>query len=166
MRTPTNWATADDNTLRTMAATGASGSTIAAAIGRTRNSVTGRAHRLGISLGGAQRPGGKALRVRKSANKMTTVKANKPRAIVAATGPVPPTAVPELLPSATASAKPVALLELEDGMCKWPVGEGMSCGNTTTTTRKPYCAGHSRERHQPLPQRQPRRAGFGLRHWQ
>lgn len=48
------------------------------------------------------------------------------------------------LPVATGfKCMPVTLNELEDKMCKWPVG-GLYCGDKALW-RRPYCAGHARE---------------------
>lgn len=137
MNQHTPWTTDEDVRLRDMANGGMSGGQIAAALERTRNSVIGRAHRLGILLGGTLgRRENK--RVAKPKAKVSGKEIFKPKAI----------RVPamDLMGDAflvDASVPPVSLEGLNDGCCKWPVGEGMYCGSAAPT-RKPYCGKHSR----------------------
>lgn len=40
------------------------------------------------------------------------------------------------------SATNCSLMELEDKMCKWPVGNDLYCGGPVLQFRKPYCVQH------------------------
>ncbi len=153
------WTTGEDETLRELAIKNLSGSQIAAQLNRTRNSVIGRAHRLGIALGGALRPGGRALKAKKKAAYAGAEKVTR-KAIKKLVEAELPNLIPEAF---TPTCEPVPLTNLEEGMCKWPVGEGgMYCGGHAPL-RKPYCAAHNRAGTQPPPQRGFRRTNY--KHW-
>lgn len=141
------WTAADDETIRRMAAEGKSGTEIATVLERTRSSAMGRAWRLGISLSGEGRPGGKprkkALRPRirearyqvGRANAQAQAQAVAPRIVMEAFAPLPSAANDE------PSGGGVEFLDLKSDMCHWPIGDKW-CG-CKAIAHKPYCAQHT-----------------------
>lgn len=144
MNRPVGWTIEEDATLKRMADGGASAGDIGIALNKSRNAVCGRAWRLGLTLHGAKKPGGK-VRLRKAQPRPVGVKKIKlaPR--------VQPTALPlaEALPMTVEAPLPVNAVswaDLRDDCCKWPVGS-MFCG-AKAMPRKPYCPQHTYESRQ------------------
>jgi hypothetical protein len=106
----------------------------------TRNSVVGKAARLGLaqrygaSKGGGSKPGRVPPRPRL-----------RPSASPGAAG----TASGEAKRSRVERPGTLTLLELRDGDCKWPSGEGPSCRfcGQPCVPERPYCAEHLRMAH-------------------
>lgn len=162
---------------------GLSASQIAAELGGvTRNAVIGKVHRLGLS--GREKPSaGQASKPRKppapvrpqhprpmqmfrgnaalALNEAPSVKAYVVSEPVAAPKPV--------LEIASPVCSPVTIMELREGMCRWPMGDPSSsefrfCGSRTAGVSGPYCAHHAMIAYQPTnDRRRDKRAGTTLR---
>jgi hypothetical protein len=133
------WAMEDDAMLRSMAANGASAADIGERLGRSRNSVCGRAWRLGVALRGVLKSGGKERLVGKKRPRPRVAKVRlAPRVaqpVVEEAAVTPPTKL------VTVPADAVSWDALKDGCCKWPI-EGMFCG-AVAMPRKSYCPQHT-----------------------
>lgn len=130
------WTEQDDEALKSMLEAGDSMSEIGNTIGRTRNSVIGRAHRLGIQskkLSGFQ-PGNK------KASRTKHKRIFKPAVVAVPAPDANPAAAPENPAPFFSPSTPVTFLELEAGRCKWPVGD-LFCGERAIAG-KPYCVAH------------------------
>ena len=166
----TRWSEADDATLRDMAAGGHSSSHIGKILERTRNSVIGRCHRLGIKLGvGTYREGQGAAsaETRKRnrwANRVTvaavrlqqSVRVTElPRlvALPAFTAPVElrePVLVVTETPATRSSSGPVLFLDRGMFQCAWIDGDPKRqdvrsltcCGEPVAAGHRSYCAEH------------------------
>jgi GcrA cell cycle regulator len=146
---------------------GLSASQIAGELGGvTRNAVIGKVHRLGLSgRTKAQASAASAPRARKP---VPTVAARPAAArsmqapqvrgnVVLAAQPVMETMI-EYVPEARAEvvvpmSRRVHIMELREGMCKWPIGDPMQadfvyCG-ADCTFGTPYCTHHSAVAYQP-----------------
>ena len=133
------WSGNADATLRRMAAEGAWACEIGEALGRSKNSVIGRSHRLGVQLfGGNSGP--------------KPQQAAKPRAPRPVKPPVqPPAVTPDLIPPiaplpAETFPQMISLVQLRERTCRWPYGDPKQdsfrfCGNETDGIG-PYCAEH------------------------
>lgn len=147
---------------------GLSASQIASRLGGvTRNAVIGKVHRLGLS-GRATTSRVKVVRPRKRANNAS---ARSPRANFYANGaaagkaPFDPAFAPQELPQVEELHIPleerVSLVELKEGMCRWPIGDPTQedfhfCGRSKVPGM-PYCEFHARVAYQPVGSR--RRSG-------
>lgn len=137
---------------------------IAAAIGMSRNAILGKIHRLGLSERvnrkpvhrvehvGARRNGGaikaamaaqrareQGIAARANQSPLTNVMIARARAM----GELPACEAVDL-PQETISRPPVALLDLEQQHCRWPIekdGTTMFCGADKRTSA--YCEGHA-----------------------
>jgi GcrA cell cycle regulator len=135
--------------LRAYVATGMTCSQIAAEIGVTRNAVIGKIHRLGLSTERpAPAPAGSCQQ-----------RARRPRLLarrqlLRLVSPEAPGGACEMAcePVSVDSAQRCSLLELAQGKCRWPIGDGGSdssaadfvfCGNEAAAGFS-YCAGHAR----------------------
>ena len=134
------WSENDDATLRRMAAEGAWACEIGEALGRSKNSVIGRSHRLGVQLlGGKSGP--------------KPQQAAKPRAPCPVKSPVLPVeravtlVIPPIAPlPAETFPQMIRLVQLRERTCRWPYGDPKQdsfrfCGKETDGTG-PYCAEH------------------------
>lgn len=147
---------------------GLSASQIAAQLGGvTRNAVIGKVHRLNLS--GRAKPASTAPRPRKAGR---VVGAPRPsaRAFVAGNtalkihAPPAPRRVPNPVPIedlVVPISLNVSLMELNDSMCKWPIGDPTAenfcfCGHRNFNGL-PYCEYHSRIAYQPVERRRDRR---------
>lgn len=139
------WTEDDDACLARMIAQGYTARTIASLMGRTRNSVLGRVHRLKLGL----RPGGAT----RAGRKATAAKANRDR--MAAEKPKPkPKPKPE--PKAEKPKEPAARVDLttpppgsapwsQRTGCQWIYGDAGGdpiCCNRATEPQSAYCAEH------------------------
>ncbi len=133
------WPHEHDFALRDLAGQGWSGGMIAVALGRTRNAIIGRAHRLGVELRGVSRAPYNSL-------PKVPVSIGRPRPMPAAFRPVAPVSVaPEPL------LKP--LWELEDSDCRYAVNEGgpyLFCGHPRHGNSS-YCQAHALITTRPTP---------------
>ena len=139
--------------IRDLAAQGLSAADIAGAIGGvSRNSVIGLLRRKGIALTGAN---ANKSRAAKSVHQQKKVRATRNRPF-APKFDVPPQVI-EALPTTSADDLAIprdrlkTLLELETGMCKWPIGESspfLFCAAPALDNR-PYCPSHSRRAYNP-----------------
>lgn len=163
------WTAEDDAKLKQLATEGASAGEIGERMGRSRNSICGRAWRLGVTLRGAKKPGGKTRLRKDRPNRQYVQKVKltprvQPAPQVAAPQPLP---LAEALPVATLAPLPASAVSwdnLQDGCCKWPVGS-MFCG-AVAMPRKPYCPQHTYESKQALaPPREARRPVPRARYW-
>ncbi len=168
---------------------GLSASQIAAELGGvTRNAVIGKVHRLGLS-GRAKSANSPQPRQRKPITKTTSAAASPSARSQGSTvgssasssisyasrgnAALKPIMLEELEIIAVAEQKPeevvvamsrrVSIMELRDGVCRWPLGDPMSvdfvyCGADSDKTEV-YCTCHSRMAYQPTQDR--RRAGVG-----
>ena len=140
MSTARAWTEDEDETLRRMANEGCSASQIGVAIGRSRNSIIGRSHRMGIKLGAG-----------------ATAKPKKPRkpkvrwvdgAIVRPkpTQPVTNKFLEVFKAPPAANEEPqgggVEFMALGPNHCRWMIGDKY-CGCQVIAYRKPYCAHHA-----------------------
>jgi GcrA cell cycle regulator len=147
---------------------GLSASQIAGELGGvTRNAVIGKVHRLGLS-GRAKTQAAAAPRVRKPVAAQTvraavrTISAPQVRGNVAlASQPVMEAYVETALQPREDVIVPmsrrVQIMELREGMCKWPIGDPMNadfvyCGGDCTFGT-PYCSFHSAVAYQPAMER-------------
>lgn len=125
------WGNEDDANLRKLARSGLSAGQIAVKLERTRNAVCGRAWRLNIHLHGTSEGKPRVQKVKLKPRVMAV------KRFVAPSAPLvdPPTNVE------ARESNPVSLLDLQDGMCKWPVGD-FFCG-AVALPRRPYCMQHT-----------------------
>lgn len=134
------WTEEDDAALKRLAAEGASAREIGDALGRGRNSICGRAWRLGITLSGMKKPGGKPRKVRPRVPKLKLVprvqlqQTQQPRVVLPLAEALP-------VEAAFIPPSPVTWEGLHEGCCKWPVGD-LFCGEAAMP-RKPYCERHA-----------------------
>lgn len=149
---------------------------ISAAIGMSRNAVLGKIHRLGLSErvnrkpvhrvehadkgrrrnGGAVKEALKAARAREQKIAASSVIPSRARAM----GELPACEAVEL-PHEQITHAPVALLDLEETHCRWPIeqdGTTMFCGSDKHTGA--YCEGHARIAYRPLIERMQARPGL------
>lgn len=103
------------------------------ATGRTRSAIQGKLHRLGIKR--ADNPISKKITIPKPKPKKV-----KPKPILAGE-PV------------RIHGEPIKLLDLKEGMCKWPIGDPQErdfhfCGRPTSAIGV-YCPGHKAVAYQP-----------------
>ena len=138
------WSMGQIHRLRTMAGAGHSGAQIALALGKSRSAVLGKAHRLGIKLGG-QLPGATAnspkpkIRARRDKNEVRTGLKSLSRTfsirIGSASGGEKPALniVARVLDPANApdGALMLAMMDLEAYHCRWPF-EIIEGGETLT----------------------------------
>lgn len=92
----------------------------------SKESISGKVHRLGIAAAKKPAPTPKPKPVRH--HLMIAPKH--------ASTPLPKSAVDN------SDALNVALVNLEDGMCKWPTGDATYCGHETIGRRVSYCVKH------------------------
>ncbi len=119
------WPVADTDRLRELWAEGKSASVIGGELGRSKNAVIGKVHRLRLPT----RVGGKACVRKKPGPKAYNPGAfrksrAKPPELHAARQPRPPR--PQEVPPP--EARMVSLLELQPGDCKWPIGDPVQTG--------------------------------------
>jgi GcrA cell cycle regulator len=162
--------------LKKLWAEGRSASQIAAEIGGvSRNAVIGKVHRLGLS-GRAKAPGASPARPREKVaipprpaapQQQAPAQAPPRPATIGATALAQPRLVepvaeqspePILRPVPVADvvvaiAERVTIMDLREGMCRWPIGDPTSpdfrfCG-ASAFTGVPYCEHHSQMAYQP-----------------
>ena len=154
----TAWTEEEDRDIARMIAEGRSASMIGAAIGRSRNSVIGRSHRLKLTFRGAVAVGSQQNRGAASATPRAASRSRSPKlAAPPATAPIavrtPMFAVDTGPPAASSPlpGKRKSILDLEPHECKWPSGDGPGdpyfgfyCRSMREADR-PYCGAHCRE---------------------
>lgn len=118
--------------------------------GRSRNSVIGRAHRMGLSF--AKSPGlVQMLARRPKPPRVPRAVTNKASGFVRRVAE-PPRLKAEPIPAEPPNEQPTAsILSVRIGQCKWPLGDPQHpdfglCGKSCTGT---YCTAHSRMAYQP-----------------
>ncbi len=147
--TTTTWTPERVEQLRSFVVSGLTCSKIAAEIGVTRNAVIGKIHRLGLSPERSAAAAARSCpqpvrRQRRLAQRhmLRLIRAEAPQVAAGASA--------ETL--SVDSAQHCSLLELAQGKCRWPLGDGVSntgaadfvfCGNETAAGFS-YCAGHAR----------------------
>ncbi len=119
--------------LKRLLAENRSGGYIADALGKTRGSVIGKAHRLGYRLTG--RPRGHPAPKRELRPTVIKPKGHKD-----------PSLPPE--PARPHEMVGCSLLDLTPRSCRWPIGDPKDrdfhfCGNTTVADGVPYCGYHT-----------------------
>lgn len=165
-----DWSDERVELLRKLWSDGLSASQVAAELGPgiTRNAVIGKIHRLGL----AERA--KAPRTQRPRVATTPRPARQDRTrsvlhgdLTLAFTPHVPAARP--LASEEEAVIPVservALLELRERMCRWPMGDPMNdefrfCGGKSTIGGGPYCAYHARVAYQPSQDRRRNRERY------
>ncbi len=130
------WTEAEDATLKRMWDEGKAASAVGIALGRSRNAVIGRVHRLGMQKRGADwiRPVRASKPEKPPVLKLKTVK--KPSA------PKPKAYVPA--PNEPAPLN-VRVFDIPDNGCHWPVNDGgtfIFCGHERNGNPT-YCAHHA-----------------------
>lgn len=153
--------------LRKLWMDGLSASQIAAELanGITRNAVIGKVHRLGLSGRVKCAPPSSAPRPRPAAPRPQRLATSRPAApivrgatalalqplqfVAAAPRPVDDVVVP--------ISERVTIMELREGMCRWPLGDPSTpdfryCGGRSDITAT-YCAAHARMAYQPAQDR-------------
>jgi GcrA cell cycle regulator len=164
------WTEESTELLKKLWADGLSASQIADRLGGiTRNAVIGKVHRLGLAGRATTSRSGPRMRhraaqpkpLRPAATPATALRAQFRMAGNAALKPVfapveQKTVALTLVPSAVADAAPkvlgVPLLELNENMCRWPIGDPQHenfhfCGGQKTNGA--YCEHHARIAYQP-----------------
>lgn len=150
-----SWSQSDIDTLRARIAEGLTARQIADKIGRTRNSVIGKAQRLGLSIGTQADNGPTTQRTRRKRRKgaagLRSSSVTACGAVV--TDPVPAPVV-SLGPVADPAFCPAPLIDLRANQCKYPLwGEGDTVRNCCGARRdliEPYCAAHMALTHVPI----------------
>lgn len=165
--------------LKTLWAEGLSASQIAGVLGEvTRNAVIGKVHRLGLA-GRAKSSSTAGSRTPKpAATTRRSAKIAKPAATPAAAAGYSsvgaavlqscpadqqaPLKAVALNPEAHCDQEKTGILDLNDGTCRWPIGdpgqEGFHfCGQNPRASGGPYCDFHARIAYQPVQQRGTRR---------
>ncbi|MEN3929882.1 GcrA family cell cycle regulator [Microvirga sp. W0021] len=149
--------------LKKLWASGKSASQIAAQIGGvTRNAVIGKVHRLGLS-GRGKVKSASTSRPRRAKTEAAPAQPRAQRPIkvapISMVADAEPTDV--VLPSINEVAIPpserVALVDLRESMCRWPIGDPMTsdfgfCGGGAVAGL-PYCAHHCQIAYQPVADR-------------
>ena len=147
--------------LRKLWMDGHSASQIAAELanGITRNAVIGKVHRLGLSGRVKCAPPSSTPRPRPAAQRPQRLATPRPAApivrgataqfVAAAQRPVDDVVVP--------ISERVTIMELREGMCRWPLGDPATpdfryCGGRSDITAT-YCAAHARMAYQPAQDR-------------
>lgn len=164
------WSSKRIDNLKILFEAGLSAAQIAGELGGdlTRNAVIGKIHRLGLS-GRAKSPApasreAKPRRERKVSQYLRqNAKPNYRGQHVAAVAMLPdaaPAPTPEVIPI----HQRVALMELTDAVCHWPVGDPLQpefhfCGGRAINGM-PYCAHHCRIAYEPAREPQRSRRGF------
>lgn len=151
---------------------GLSASQIAAELGGvTRNAVIGKVHRLGLS-GRVKSSGSAAPRARKPAQRpaqggptrvigtpsFTAVRGNVAlKAVALAEEDLAPYVAAEIEEVVVPMSRRVSIMELKEGVCRWPMGDPMAedfvyCG-ADCKTGAVYCGHHSTVAYQASPDR-------------
>lgn len=158
----TPWSDTDDALLRKLHRDGQSYAAIAITMGRSRNSVLGRAHRIklparAIIIARPRHDPMKRLPRKPPAKRAPPARGSqgeKLRAILES-GPVPSTDDASI----EASAR-VKLVDLTNSSCRWPLGDPHAPDFGFCPHQKvpglPYCAGHSARAYAPPVPRKPR----------
>jgi GcrA cell cycle regulator len=140
------WSEEDNETLRRMAAQRFSGSQIAAELGRTRNSVIGRAARMGVQLLGMAHFSGRVLTAGgvQPARRERTHRARP--MVLRPLQPVPLDIIPPPVPEPVPAGDPVTLDQLTRQSCRYIAGDPLKdaapfCG-AARKAGSAYCAAH------------------------
>lgn len=139
---PRLWVTTEDDLLKVRWAEGVTLSFIAAEVGRTRNAVAGRVHRLGLTPRAPGWPG--------SSNKAAKpVQKNREITIMPKRKEEPPEFKADpIKEEAYVDGTGVALLDLEPTQCRWPLnapsrgGQYFFCGDPNVGGGLAYCRCH------------------------
>lgn len=131
------WTDGKVELLRQLWLSGSSASECAAKLGQglTRNAVISKVHRIGLAAF--------ARAVVPKSRKTRALVRSRPRRQF---NGLPPTRAVFAGPAVVAvpiECVGVSLLDLNQGMCKWSLGDERYCGNPAPW-REPYCAGHAR----------------------
>lgn len=142
-----DWSDTDVELLRRLWREGLSGGAIANRIGKSRNSVIGKAHRLFLAKRpsrGNSRP--HRARARPSALRLALP---APNSVAIGTAPALPVPLPQpiiALPLPPIPGEPLFLLRLKDGLCKFAIGtiDGQHhfCGAETGQPDLSWCPYH------------------------
>lgn len=159
--------------LRKLWTDGLSASQIAGELGQvTRNAVIGKVHRLGlagrakVSTSSVARPvrkapvhrvggGGMGGNIGGSSVARPVMRGNTALKVMAMPQDEPYAMMQELDEDVVIPmSQRVTIMELREGMCKWPMGDPSStefryCGSQANAGSGPYCAYHSRAAYQP-----------------
>jgi len=138
-----NWTEAEEATIRTMWAAGAFCTDIAAALGngKTRNAISGKARRLKLPYRRETNKDGRRVRAKGEpfrARRISVLTGLSALGVAVSDDRWANSPVWSALPG----TKPVSLLDLATGMCKWPIGEKptLFCGQPATDGV--YCRHH------------------------
>ncbi len=156
---PDLWTDSEINELKNLWTKGLSGSQIAAVLGKSRNSIIGKAHRLKLEYRGNRPPPGQVPKPKQHKKRIRT-KRPVTSMLTKYTKSTPPVFYPASQP--VAPRPPISIMELDDSRCREIVGRGndglaVYCGDMTFSG-KPYCAAHCAMNYQPADHRPRRRA--------
>lgn len=145
------WSEEQLEQLHKLAGVGLSAGEIGARIGKTRNAVVGKCHRIGIPLGSKSAP---AVHYSKHVARPKDAPPRPRQRHKRATTPIlKPTILPPppKEPPVPIEPRKIELTELSADDCKWPIGDGpfLFCGNPRDTAlngveQVPYCFQHCR----------------------
>lgn len=149
-----SWTEQEDKVLRAMADQGATSREIGAAMGKTRNAIIGRSHRLGIKLGLKRPPGPKPK------PKQPRIRRPVPSKIIVAPAPKPVPASPAPAPDPVVVALPVfspapsrvTFMNRRPFQCAFMLGSGYKspiCAQPIAHEFTSYCAEHHALTHVP-----------------
>lgn len=142
-----SWTDADIQHMTDLARAGQSAAQVGKALGRSRNAVLGKAHRIGLCFGPQKDPG-------QAGKKPTRRKPPRPSSAAAAPEIAAPPPAAKPAPRITGRYAPAPLLDLRDDQCRFPLwqpGDAVrNCCGAERDIVDPYCPEHMKRTHTPV----------------